>query len=90
MCIRDRVWADKELGITMEDKFVKPSNWTGSCSDLQGLGGYGDDGGLQTIDEIKNPKPIEPVNTGPKKTSGKKEENVNENLNTGEEIDFNK
>ena len=85
-----KVWADKELGITMEDKFVKPSNWTGSCSDLKGLGGYGDDGGLQTIDEIKNPKPIEPVNTGPKKTSGKKEENVNENLNTGEEIDFNK
>jgi len=85
-----KVWADKELGITMEDKFVKPSNWTGSCSDLQGLGGYGDDGGLQTIDEIKNPKPLEPVNTGPKKSSGKKEENVNENLNTGEEIDFNK
>lgn len=85
-----KVWADKELGITMEDKFVKPSNWTGSCSDLQGLGGYGDDGGLQTIDEIKNPKPMEPVNTGPKKSSGKKEENVNENLNTGEEIDFNK
>ena len=85
-----KVWADKELGITMEDKFVKPSNWTGSCSDLQGLGGYGDDGGLQTIDEIKNPKPVEPVNTGPKKSSGKKEENVNENLNTGEEIDFNK
>ncbi|HCN11207.1 MAG TPA: peptidoglycan glycosyltransferase [Chryseobacterium sp.] len=85
-----KVWADKELGITMEDKFVKPSNWTGSCSDLQGLGGYGDDGGLQTIDEIKNPKPVEPVNTGPKKSSGKKEENVNEKLNTGEEIDFNK
>jgi penicillin-binding protein 1A len=28
---------------------------------LKGLGsGYGDDGGLQTLDEIKNPKPAEP------------------------------
>lgn len=86
-----KVWADKELGITQEDKFVKPSNWTGSCSDLQGLGGYGDDGGLRTIDEIKNPKPVETVNNNaPRRSSGKKEENVNENINTGEDIDFNK
>ena len=84
-----KVWADKELGISMEDKFVKPTNWTGDCSDLQGLGGYGDEGGLQTIDEIKNPKPVE-TDTGPKKSTPKKEENVNENINTGEDIDFNK
>lgn len=84
-----KVWADKELGISEEDKFVKPSNWTGNCSDLQGLGGYGDEGGLQTIDEIRNPKPVEPVNTAPK-TAPKKEENVNEKINTGDEIDFNK
>lgn len=85
-----KVWADKELGISEEDKFVKPSNWTGNCSDLQGLGGYGDEGGLQTIDEIRNPKPVEPtVNSAPK-AAPKKEENVNEKINTGDEIDFNK
>ncbi|WP_027381042.1 penicillin-binding protein 1A [Chryseobacterium daeguense] len=84
-----KVWADKSLGISPEDKFVKPSEWKDGCSDLKGMGsGYGDDGGLQTIDEIKNPKPAEPAT--PKNNSGKKEENINENLNTGEEIDFNK
>ena len=84
-----KVWADKSLGSSPEDKFVKPSNWTGSCSDLQGLGGYGDEGGLQTIDELKTPKADESANH-PTKPSGKKEENVNDNINTGEEIDFNK
>jgi penicillin-binding protein 1A len=83
-----KVWADKTLGISPEDKFVKPSEWKDGCSDLKGLSsGYGDDGGLQTIDEIKNPKPAE--STTPTNNSGKKEENVNENLNTGEDIDFN-
>jgi len=80
-----KVWADKSLGISPDDKFIKPSNWTGNCSDLQGIGGYGDDGGLQTIDEIRNP--TTPVEKAP---TPKKEENTNENLNTGEEIDFNK
>ena len=84
-----KVWADKDLGVSIEDKFIKPSNWTGSCSDLQGLGGYGDEGGLQTMDELKNPK-IEDPSAAPKKSNGKKEENVNENINTGDEIDFNK
>ncbi|MBU4538822.1 MAG: transglycosylase domain-containing protein [Weeksellaceae bacterium] len=84
-----KVWADKTLGVSPDDKFVKPSNWTGSCSDLQGLGGYGDEGGLQTIDELKAPKMDEQTNH-PTKPSGKKEENVNENINTGDEIDFNK
>ena len=83
-----KVWADKELGISPDDKFIKPSNWTGNCSDLQGLGGYGDDGGLQTLDELKNPKVVQP--SGQKKSQGTKEENVNENINTGEDIDFNK
>ena len=79
-----KVWADKELGITPDDKFAKPSNWTADCADLQGLGGYGDDGGLQTIDQIKNPKPKDnqPKNNKPK------EENLNENLNK-DEVDFN-
>ena len=84
-----KVWADKNLGVTVEDKFIKPSNWTGNCSDLQGLGGYGDEGGLQTMDELTNPKIEEPV-SAPKKSTGKKEENVNENINSGDEIDFNK
>ncbi|KIA90168.1 penicillin-binding protein 1A [Kaistella jeonii] len=83
-----KVWADKELGVSPDDKFVKPSNWTGNCSDLQGLGGYGDEGGLQTLDQLKNPKVAEP--SGPKKSSGTKEDNVNENINTGDDIDFNK
>ncbi|MBW8361751.1 MAG: transglycosylase domain-containing protein [Kaistella sp.] len=82
-----KVYADKTLGVTPEDKFVKPSEWKGDCSDLQGLGGYGDDGGLQTIDELKNPEP-EPE--AQPKTNTKKEENVNEVINSGEEIDFNK
>jgi penicillin-binding protein 1A len=82
-----KIWADKELGISPDDKFVKPSNWTGNCSDLQGLNGYGDEGNLQTIEEIRNPK----TNTSEdKQQSGKKEENVNEKINTGEDIDFNK
>lgn len=84
-----KVWADKDLGVTVEDKFIKPSNWTGSCSDLQGLGGYGDEGGLQTMDELKNPK-IEDPAAAPKKSNSKKEENVNENINASDEIDFNK
>ena len=80
-----KVWADKSLGILPEDKFAKPSNWTGDCADLQGLGGYGDEGCLQTIDEIKNPKP---KNDAPKNNKPK-EENLNENLNS-DETDFNK
>ena len=79
-----KVWADKELGITPDDKFAKPSNWTGDCADLQGLGGYGDDGGLQTIDQIKNPKPKD----NQQKNNKPKEENLNENLNK-DEVDFN-
>jgi len=79
-----KIWADKVLGITPDDKFAKPSNWTGDCSDLKGLGGYGDDGGLQTIDEIRNPKPVEEK---PKPKT--KDENLNEKLNK-DEVDFNK
>jgi len=79
-----KIWADRELGITPDDKFAKPSNWTGDCADLQGLGGYGDDGGLQTIDQIKNPKPKD----NQPKSNKPKEENLNENLNK-DEVDFN-
>ncbi|KQS90182.1 transglycosylase domain-containing protein [Chryseobacterium sp. Leaf394] len=82
-----KVWADKSLKISPDDKFVKPSEWKDGCSNLKGLSsGYGDEGGLQTIDEIKNPKPADNTTKQP----GRKEENVNENLNKSEEIDFNK
>ena len=83
-----KVWADAQSGVTKEDKFIKPSNWTGSCSDLQGLGGYGDDGGLQTMDELKNPT-VETPQRAPTRAAPK-DENLNENLNSGDEIDFNK
>ena len=56
-----RVYKDKSLGITQEDRFVKPSAYDG-CNSLKGLGGYGDEGGLQTIDEVRNPRP--PSNNG--------------------------
>lgn len=83
-----KVWADKTLNISPDDKFVKPSEWSGGCNDLRGLGGgYGDDGGLQTIDELKSPTIKEPVNNNANK---KNDENVNEAINKGEEIDFNK
>lgn len=85
-----KVWADKTLGITPDDKFIKPSDWTGDCGDLQGLrGGYGDVGGLQTMEEIRNeannPKPAQDQNN----KARRQEENVNENLNTDSDIDFN-
>lgn len=88
-----KVWADKDLGITPDDKFVKPSDWTNGCDDLRGMsGGYGDEGALQTIDQLKNPVIVEPdVNTGSnRKPAARKEENVNEAINRNEEIDFNK
>ncbi|MGK6342398.1 penicillin-binding protein 1A [Chryseobacterium sp. DT-3] len=83
-----KVWADKSLGITPDDKFTRPSDWKDGCSNLKGLGeGYGDDGGLQTIDEIKNPRPVDPT---PKNNTEKKEENINDNLHSTDEVDFNK
>ncbi|REC80368.1 peptidoglycan glycosyltransferase [Chryseobacterium elymi] len=83
-----KVWADKSLGISPDDKFTRPSDWKDGCSNLKGLGeGYGDDGGLQTIDEIKNPRPVDPT---PKNNTEKKEENINDNLHSTDEVDFNK
>ena len=81
-----KVWADKSLGITPDDKFIKPSEWTDGCSGLHGMGGgYGDEGNLQTIEELRTPKIEVPV-----EGTGRKEENVNEKINKGEDIDFNK
>ncbi len=89
-----KVWADKTLNIKAEDKFIKPSDWTGDCSDLQGLrGGYGDEGSLQTIDQLRNPTPESSDPVVRKKSSGngeaKKEESINETLNQDSETDFN-
>lgn len=82
-----KVWADKSLGVSPEDKFIKPSDWQGGCGELQGInGGYGDDGGLKTIDELKNPK--EP-SSNPEHNNPVKKENVNENLHKSDDIDFN-
>lgn len=80
-----RVYADKSLKITPEDKFEKPSDWKGDCSDLQGLGGYGDEGGLQTIDEIQNPD----RGKDKSKSNQNREENIDSRINQGDDIDFN-
>ena len=81
-----KVWADKSLGITPDDKFIKPSEWTDGCSGLHGMGGgYGDEGNLQTIEELRTPRIEVPV-----EGTARKEENVNEKINKGEDIDFNK
>lgn len=79
-----RVYSDKSLGISQSDTFEKPSDWTGDCSDLHGLGGYGDEGGLRTIDQIKNPPPPKE-----QRTNNDSEENINQNINQSENIDFN-
>ncbi len=81
-----RVYADKSLGISPADTFEKPSDWTGKCSDLHGLGGYGDEGNLQTIDQIRNPKSSR-ENSNNRATN--RDENINQSLNQSEEIDFN-
>jgi len=80
-----RIYADKSLKITQEDKFEKPSDWKGDCSDLQGLGGYGDEGGLQTIDEIQNPD----RGKDKSKSNQNKEDNIDSRINQGDDIDFN-
>lgn len=79
-----KIYSDKSLGISSNDSFEKPSDWTGDCSDLHNLGGYGDEGRLQTIDQIKNPPPQKET-----KTNNNSEENINQNINQSENIDFN-
>lgn len=80
-----KVFADKSLNINPDEKFIKPANWTGSCSDLNNLrSGYGDEGGLQTIDELKNPRQEVPDKPA------KKDDHSNEAINSSEDIDFNK
>ena len=80
-----RIYADKSLKITQEDKFEKPSDWKGDCSDLQGLGGYGDEGGLRTIDEIQNPD----KGKDKSKSNQNREDDIDSRINQGDDIDFN-
>lgn len=82
-----KVWADATLGVSKEDKFIKPTNWTGDCGDLRGLGGYGDDGGLKTIEELRNPTQEPTIRKD--RPVEKKDESLNENLNKDSNVDFN-
>ncbi|MDL1913809.1 MAG: peptidoglycan glycosyltransferase [Bergeyella sp.] len=82
-----KVWADKSLGISPNDKFVKPSGWTGECEALRGIeSGYGDLGTLQTIDQIKSGSKTSL--SGNKAAEGGEGE-INENLRKDSDIDFN-
>ena len=80
-----KIYADKSLKITQEDKFEKQSDWKGDCSDLQGLGGYGDEGGLRTIDEIQNPD----KGKDKSKSNQNREDDIDSRINQGDDIDFN-
>ena len=84
-----KVWNDKSLGIRMDDKFIKPSDWNGGCGDLpNSKNGYGDIQGLQTLDELKNSE--ENQEKLPKTEINKPEhQNINDNLNQSNDIDFN-
>ncbi len=84
-----KVYKNQKLGIRMEDKFAVPASLQGGfdCSSLKGLGAY-DEGGLQTIDQIRNPAPQREA--PPQTHTPKKEENINDRINTGDNIDFNK
>lgn len=84
-----KVWNDRSLGIRMDDKFIKPSDWNGGCGDLpNSKNGYGDIQGLQTLDELKNSD--ENQEKLPKTEINKPEhQNINDNLNQSNDIDFN-
>ncbi len=88
-----KIWADKSLEISPDDKFVKPADWSGGCGDLSGLkSGYGDEGGLQSYEEAKNPVIYEPKPTtgsSKKNNNGNSTENLNKELNKEDEVDFN-
>lgn len=87
-----KIYADKTIDITPNDKFEKPSDWSGNCSDLHGMSGYGDEGGLQTLEQIKNPTPPPTTESSTNSYHNNKairEEDINQSINTNDEIDFN-
>lgn len=86
----NKVWADKDLEIPKDAKFVEPADWNGGCDDLRGItGGYGDEGGLKTLEEIKNPEPITPQSSGTVVKPKDDEATINAKLNEDDGIDFN-
>ncbi|NAW50617.1 peptidoglycan glycosyltransferase [Elizabethkingia argentiflava] len=87
-----KVYNDKSLGISQEDRFVKPASYDG-CNSLKRIGGYGDEKGLRTIDEIRNPRPgVNREGTLENKIPGEtdKKEDINKDINQTDDIDFNK
>lgn len=87
----NKVYKNKDLGISQSDKFPIPASLKDGfdCGSLKGLGGYGDEGNLQTMEEIKNshnqPKNDQEASPQP----AKKEESINDKINKVDEIDFN-
>lgn len=86
-----KVYANKDLKISQEDKFVIPASLEGGfdCTKLIGLG-QSDEEGLLNMDQITNPEddPLE-FSDKPAKAPKKKEESINQNINKSEDIDFN-
>lgn len=87
-----KVWADPSLGIAKEDKFIKPTDWTNGCEGLHGLNaGYGDEGSLQSMEQLRNPTQTVPEGGSPQRRGpAKREENINDIINSNEDVDFNK
>lgn len=86
-----KVWGDKNLEISKDDKFVKPAGWNGGCDEMRGMTGDNTEG-LKTIDEIRNPPPTISQGRGESSDNSvkpKKENTVNEELNRDDGIDFN-
>jgi penicillin-binding protein 1A len=87
-----KVYKDESLKISQEDKFVKPSNWKGDCSDLKGIG-YDMEEGLRTIDQLKaedsDPYNYDPTSPRTKSPAIRREDDLNQNLNKTEDPDFN-
>ncbi len=79
----NKVWANKDLNIPKDAKFVEPADWNGACDELRGGSDF--QGGLKTLEEIKNPEP--PKNETVKQTQ--KKSSINEELNADDGIDFN-
>lgn len=84
-----KVWANKDLEVSKDDKFVEPAGWNGGCDEMRGITGD-DTGGLMTLDEIKNPKRAAPKQTDNESSPKPKEEvKANQELNRDDGIDFN-
>jgi len=78
-----KVYADRSLGITQEDKFQVPESLHGGfdCSSLRGIGGYGEQRNLPTMEELQNRES--------KESEINSKENINDRINQEDDIDFN-